>query len=601
MDSSYTSGQFRFQSRPLSAAGKGAEISSDLRRALETAMAALQRGDLQGASSIAEKAVSGGAEHPMLLNLGALALERAADFPTALAWLRRAVQLAPSDTAARNALGLCLQTLGQPDAALAEFDAVLALAPDLAPAHCNRGSALEALGELKAAEASHRRALELVPGHLGALVGLASLAGRFGDHAAARDLAERVLAAEPGYPPAVMILAAAEIALGAPRAAESRLRALLADPKPSPSEKAAAMSRLGDALDALDRTAGAFEAYAVAASDLRRLHAPRFAGRRGALPTAESLAAHLERTPRRAWPGPRHISNRQGEPAAHVFLLGFARSATTLLEQALAGHDQVRVLSERETLLDATAEYLVGPEGLERLMTAGEAELKPHREAYWRRVREAGLDPSGGVLVDKHPFNSLRLPLIARMFPEARILFAVRDPRDVVLSCLRRRFDINPLTYELLTLDGCARLYSAAMRIAARTNELTRLRLRLVKHEQLATAFDDELVRVCEFLGIRPTAGMADFAARIRERGVNTPSAAQLARGLDAAAVGQWRRYAAQLEPVGPILAPWIERFGYGDAPAGSMADVSAPEGSASSPGRVSGALGGRVGRSSRI
>ena len=202
------------------------------------------------------------------------------------------------------------------------------------------------------------------------------------------------------------------------------------------------------------------------------------------------------------------------------------------------------------------------------------------------------------MFVDKHPFNSLRLPLIARLFPEAPILFAVRDPRDVVLSCLRRRFDINPVTFELLTLEGCARLYSAAMRISRRTSELTRLRLRLrlVKHEQLATDFDAEIARICAFLGIGPTPAMADFAGRIRARGVNTPSAAQLARGLDVARLGQWRRYAAHLEPALPILAPWIERFGYADGPAGAMA-----EGSASSPGEISDGLGGRIGRSSRI
>ncbi len=601
MSSSYAAGQFRIQSRPPSLAQRRWGVIGDPREAVEAATAAVRRGDLEAASAIAENAVRDGAEHPLLLNLGALALERAEAFTEALAWLRRAVQIAPKDTAARNALGLCLQNLGQPEAALAEFDAALALTPDLAPAHCNRGFVLAAMGELKAAEASHRRALELAPGHLGALVGLASLADRFGDHAEARRLAAEVLAAEPGYPPAVMILAAAEAALGAPGAAETRLRALLADPNPEPLHRAFGLGRLGDVLDVLDRTADAFEAYAAAGAGLRRLHAPRFASRSGALETAETLASHLERMPQRAWRSARHIASRSGGPAVHVFVLGFARSATTLLEQALAGHEQVRVLSERETLLDATAEFLGDPEGLERLMAADEPDLEPFREAYWRRVREAGVNPSGAVLVDKHPFNSLRLPLIARLFPEARILFAVRDPRDVVLSCLRRRFEINPITFELLTLEGCARLYSAAMRISSRTNELTRLRLRLVKHEQLATDFDGEIARVCEFLGVRPTAAMADFAGRIRERGVNTPSAAQLARGLDASAVGQWRRYAAHLEPVAPILAPWIERFGYADAPAGRRPQADDPGGSGPRSGRVTGWLGGRVGRSSRI
>ncbi len=601
MDSTYTFGRFRVQGRPLSLAGPGCSAAGEPGEAVEAARIAIGRGDLEAATAIAGKAVRGGADHPLLLNLAAAELERAGDLEGALGLLQRAVWIAPGDASARNALGLCLESLGRPEQALGHFDAALASKPEFAAGHANRGAALEALGELKAAEAAYRCALELAPGQLAALAGLASLAGRFGDHAQARELALQVLAAGPGYPPAVTILASAEIALEAARRAEARLRALLADPRPSPLQKADALGRLGDALDAMDRFPEAFEAYAAAGAERRRLHAPRFAGRAGALATAESLARRLDQTPPKAWRPTRHIASGRDEPAVHVFLLGFARSATTLLEQVLAGHDEVRALGERETLLDATSAYLGGPEGLDRLMAADEGELGPWRQAYWRRVREAGVDPAGAVFVDKHPFNSLRLPLVARLFPQARIMFAVRDPRDVVLSCLRRRFNLNPLTYELLTLEGSARLYAAAMGIASRTNELARLRPHLVRHEQLTADFGGEIARVCEFLGVGPTAAMADFAGRIRTRGVNTPSAAQLTRGLDAGAVGQWRRYAACLEPVIPILKPWIERFGYAESPCGVLPDAEAPEGSASSLGRALDGLGGRVGRSSRI
>ena len=56
---------------------------------------------------------------------------------------------------------------------------------------------------------------------------------------------------------------------------------------------------------------------------------------------------------------------------------------------------------------------------------------------------------------------SLALPVISRLFPEAKILFARRDPRDVVLSCFRRQFGVNVSTWELLTLPGAARFYDA--------------------------------------------------------------------------------------------------------------------------------------------
>ena len=63
---------------------------------------------------------------------------------------------------------------------------------------------------------------------------------------------------------------------------------------------------------------------------------------------------------------------------------------------------------------------------------------------------EAGIDVAGKVFVDKHPLNTLKLPLIARLFPHAKILFACRDPRDVMLSCFRHRFQMSAPIYELL-------------------------------------------------------------------------------------------------------------------------------------------------------
>ena len=52
--------------------------------------------------------------------------------------------------------------------------------------------------------------------------------------------------------------------------------------------------------------------------------------------------------------------------------------------------------------------------------------------------------------------------------------------------------------------------------------------------------------------------------SRLEESNLSrTPSAAQLARGLNRDGVGQWRRYARQLQPLAPILVPWAGRFGY--------------------------------------
>ena len=541
--------------------------------ALQAVRDAVQAGEFDRAGVLAERALRGGFEHSLLLNLYAMSLENAGRLDEAAACLRRAAELAPADIHILNALGQCLSGLERPEEALEPFDRALAVEPQFTDAHVNRGAALEAMGRLKPAEESYRRALKLQPRHLGALVGLASIAIRYGEHQEARRLAEAVLRAEPNHPAAVVGVAAADLADGRLTEAEARLRMLLDDPRPSPVQKSGAASLLGDVLDAQGRTQEAFDCYSRVGDDLRRFYAARFEGEASALHASRWMGAYFEAASPGAWGPSRAIPADHAGAREHVFLLGFPRSGTTLLEQALAGHPQVEALSEAETLIDGVQTFMWRPSGLDRLAGATEAELRPFREAYWRRAHEAGARPRGKVFVDKHPLNTLKLPLIVRLFPQAKILFARRDPRDVVLSCFRRRFRISAPTFEMLTLEGSAALYDATMRLAVRLNELTRLDLCAVSHERLVEDFDGEMGRIWAFLRLDPAGAPRAFDSRVRERAIATPSAAQLARGLNAEGVGQWRRYEAQMRPVLPVLEPWVRRFGY-DA---TVAETAAP------------------------
>jgi tetratricopeptide (TPR) repeat protein len=515
------------------------------------------------AATLARAALADGLEHPLLYNVVALDLELAGDVAEAAKLLERAVRHWPNDAGARNALGLCLLRLERPAEALIQFDALLALDPKLPFAHASRGAALLALGRLAAAEASYRRVLEFEPKHVVALAGLAHAARSRGAYADARRCAQDALALLPGFPDAVLSLASAELADGDARAAEARLRELLARPALEPLDRADAQGLLGDVLDAEGRTGEAFAAYRLCNEEQQRHYRPRFGAEHGARDYAEGLLAFFDSARPEDWraeqPGGRDGSGAVG----HAFLLGFPRCGTTLLEVALEGHPGVVALEEQETLLDAVNEYMQEPAGLERLRRAPPGELERLRAAYWKRVTAHGVDVAGRVFVDKHPLNTLKLPLIARLFPSAKIVEARRDPRDVVLSCFRRRFRMSAPIYELLTLEGAARYYDVVMRLAARFEAVLPLAKHVVRYETLVADFPAELARLCAFLRLEPALAMADFATRVRNRASATPSTAQLARGLDRSGVGSWRRYEGELGPVLGTLAPWVHRFGY--------------------------------------
>ncbi len=510
----------------------------------------------------ARAALAEGLEHPLLLNLAALGLEREGRTAEAEPLLRRAVQIAPRDLGCRNALGLCLLALERAPEALEQFDAAIGLDPALGHLHANRGNALRALGALAAAQTSYERAVELDAAQAMALAGLASIACRRGAYGEARSWADRALALAPGLAEGLMSLAAAEFGERQLGRAEARLQELLDGRGLSDVERAYGQGLLGDVLDAEGRYEEAFAAYTRCNEALRRRYAGRFAS---ALEYAEALTGWLDRAaagePARLAPG------AQAAPSApakdHVFIIGFPRSGTRLLSVILEGHPQVATLVERECLLEAVLEFMRRPEDVGRLWAASPQTLEHFRAAYWRRVGAAGLDPSGKVFVDCCALNTLKLPLIVRLFPTAKILFACRDPRDIVLSSFRNRLAMSAPAYELLTIEGAARYYAALMQLLIGCTSLLGLEACLVRHEDVVTGFTREMRRVCEFLGLEWHPAMRDFALRARERDEPAPNLAQWIHNLGTEGIGLWRHYRSVLEPVRALLEPWVQRFYY--------------------------------------
>jgi tetratricopeptide (TPR) repeat protein len=556
----YSTGKISFSYGP---APRTPEADRAQLTAIQQAMAG---GDVEQAGRLAEAALAQGLKHPMLFNLAAGRLEEQGRYEDALALLDEGRGLAPADPGLNHAMGLVLQRLERYVQAVERFDAVIAAQPAFPAAHAARGAALEAIGEIQGAEAAYRRAIELQPGHLAAISGLASLASRRGRSAEARELAGQVLAAQPNYPDAVMVLAQADLAEGKAADGEARLYELLADPRPTVEQRALAQGLLGDLLDAQDRPREAFAAYDTCNRALQAAYAPRFGKGASALDYAAETLALVERLPADAWaqvPQPAAGLPGGGAPSGHVFLMGFPRSGTTLLEQVLASHPDVVALEERDTLADAMGAYGRTPGQLVGLADAPASEIARLRAAYWARVGEEGANPAGALFVDKHPLHTLRLPVIAKLFPEAKVLFARRDPRDVVLSCFRRRFAMSGPMYQLLSLDSAARLYDVAMQLGEHLGGRLPLAHLVVRHEGLVEDFDAAAREVCDFLGLPWTDALRSFADRVQDRGVATPSGAQIARGLSAEGMGAWRRFAAELAPAEPILAPWVARFGY--------------------------------------
>lgn len=522
---------------------------------------ALAQGDIARAATIAEVALAAGQPDPLVLNLAAWRREEAGDYAGAHRLLRQALALSPGDVMVLGAIGAVLRKEHRLEEALAVLDRTVAAEPRHSAAWLERGYTLEALRSEAAAAESYGRALAIDPDLAPALGKLADIAAKKGERDSAQAQAARALAIDPLNPAAIFALALLEIEARDGEAAAARLETLLSSPL-KPDDRGRALTLLGDALDRQGRSAEAFAAYEEAQRSFRADYAallepgPERPSHRAFI---ERIAAQVERSPALAKPAP--PPPVPGAAAGHVFLLGYPRSGTTLVENILASAPGVVALEEQDTLADSD-EILVANDGtMPDLDALDPALLADLRRRYWDRVRRLGGEVTDRVFVDMNPFNGIKLPVIARLFPEARILIMRRDPRDIVLSCFRINFTPGPAAYAFSDLEETARHYDTLMRLIELCRERLPLAFHEVRYDRLVADFEATVRAMAEFVGIEWTDDFHAFDRTARKRGVQTASATQVRRGLYDGG-GRWRRYEAQLAPVLPILEPWVKRFG---------------------------------------
>ncbi len=514
---------------------------------------ALAKGDVAGAADLAETALAAGAESPLFLNLVAWKREDARDFIGAQALLDRALVLAPGDPHIWTGIGTLLRKQGRFDEAVSVLTQISREWPDISAAWLEQGYALEFSGALQEAIAPYARAAELDPGLAPPWAGLASVHARLRRIAEARDFATRALRIEAGN-------AAAHIALARCDGEERQFAAVVKRLEPLvrslvSEDRILALGLLGEAHDGLAQTEAAYCAFAEANAVFSTVHT-RAAGTETQRAFVERIAATIATLP------PRDAPPASDHPAGHAFLLGFPRSGTTLVETILAGSEKVVSLEERPTLAAADRALLSESWGLADMASVKDADLGEFRDAYWQSVRSLGVDVAGKLFVDMDPLKGIKLPIIARLFPDAKIILMRRDPRDIVWSCFRTNFAPTAAAFEFISIEGAARHFDAVMRVTEASMARFPLATHIVRYDRLVSDFDGETQALCAFLGLEWTESLRQFDRTAAQQSVSTASATQVRRGLFDGR-GQWRPYARYMDAALPILAPWVEAFGF--------------------------------------
>jgi hypothetical protein len=219
---------------------------------------------------------------------------------------------------------------------------------------------------------------------------------------------------------------------------------------------------------------------------------------------------------------------------------------------------------------------------LDSLSSSRRAEL---RGRYFKSLlREAEGEVSADVLLDKNPSPTASLHLWLRLFPESKVIIALRDPRDVVLSCFFQNLALTPMNANFLSLERAVKHYGDLMDVWLRLRELGGFDWIETRYEDIVADVEKEGRRVTGFLGLDWRPGQAASHEAAGRKLVFSPTYSDVAKPVHNRAVGRWKHYAAALEPWREKLAAYCRAFGY-DAEGSSLsANVQADHAAAGVP-----------------
>jgi Tfp pilus assembly protein PilF len=509
-----------------------------------------------------ERAVALGVPGPhTLYNIGLVQMERL-DFIAAHAVLRQALELAPRDAWIRCTYAQCCYDLGRLPETASVLEAWQGL-ENLTPTNiAEMAHLLVMVGEPKRAQAAVDWLTRQPPQDPRALLTLANIHERLNRLAEARAALDRaragnsISASDPDLVLAEAVLAQRE---GHDEEAERLLAAALAQPMEFARRHSLLFPR-AQSLDALGRYEEAFAA-------LLEAHRSQLAYLKAAFgKSAEEQSAILALTLAGVDPEDRARWDDTGAPSlaeSPIFVVGFPRSGTTLLEQVLDAHPALVSMDEQPFLGHAIEELrplsIAYPAELGKLSPA---QLQALRAGYWKEVDRKAPLKMGQRLVDKNPFNLLRLPLIRRLFPNARTVLVVRHPCDVLLSCFFQHFRAPDLAVLCRDLETLAQGYRRAFDFWYRELPLIGAATYELKYENFVDNLEGEVRRLAAFLELPWDDALLSPAQHARAKGfISTPSYTRVIEPVSSRPVGRWRHYERQFRDVLPVLAPYLERW----------------------------------------
>jgi tetratricopeptide (TPR) repeat protein len=445
-------------------------------------------------------------------------------------------------------LAWCLKNQGRMEEARALYEESTAAAPDIRETLLGWARLEEADRNFAAAEEKLNRLDTLFPNDPGSILTRAVLLGRMKRPDDALELLDSQIQPKP---------AAEDVAQSGAPAAENQMAS--APIGLGPTE----LSEKGRLLDQLDRHDEAWAAFVEGKRIARELtgnvYMDQLAGDLINRLRGFFVSGRLALLPRAG------VRTDVPQP---IFVLGFPRSGTTLVEQTLSAHPQISAGDELPLINDITNimprmlnSPLTYPEALAELWMGDQRDgLDNLRDYYLQKAAQMEVaEPGAAWFTDKMPLNETHMGLIALLFPASPLIHVIRHPLDVMISALSNHFTHG--FFCATALETAATHYVRVMDLVMHYRAEMALRYLPIRYDAMVTNQEETVRAILDFIGVPFDDRCLSFHEN--RRYARTASYAQVTEPLYERSLFRYRHYRKHLEPVIPILQPMIERLGY--------------------------------------
>lgn len=249
-----------------------------------------------------------------------------------------------------------------------------------------------------------------------------------------------------------------------------------------------------------------------------------------------------------------------------VFIIGFPRSGTTLLDSILSAHSDVYVLEEAP-IIGETYDQIknISPQNYATTIESlDEDELFKLREFYFTQLNNYSQWDNNGILVDKSPLNTMHAGFIYKLFPKAKIIFSVRHPMDVCLSCFFQDFKMNSFMTNFTNIESTAQTYNAMLDLLQISEDKYQIPIYYQRYEDLVNSFESEIRKLTSYLNLSWQDSLLSYEKNLGNRGtISNPSYNQVNQGIYKSSENKYKNYLPLIKNALSLLSAKIIHFKY--------------------------------------